>query len=107
MNNFNTKRGISILGILLLGVIIILVLSYFKVSVKDVVESDTGQENINYVKEGTQSFWDKYLSEPADYLLNDVWVNIFWKGFINNMERIRDGKPTDYEEAADNLKVNR
>lgn len=105
MKNFNTQRGISILGFLLLGFIIILVLSYFKVSVKDVVESPTGQENINYVKGETKSFWDKYLAEPVHYLWNDVWIDIFWKGFISNMERIRDGKPTDFDEASANLSV--
>jgi hypothetical protein len=98
MANILKKRdGISIIGVLFLGVILILVLSYFKISVKSVVESPTGQENITYVRGGTISLWDKYLSQPASYLWNDVFINIFWKSFINNMERIRDGQPNDYE----------
>ncbi|MFA5931844.1 MAG: hypothetical protein WC793_00485 [Candidatus Paceibacterota bacterium] len=105
MKNFNTQRGLSILGVILMGVLIILVLSYFKVSIRSVVESPTGQENINYVGGGTKSLWTTYLAEPASYLWNDVWVNIFWKSFISNMERIRDGKPTDFDNAANNLKV--
>ncbi|MEX2028909.1 MAG: hypothetical protein WD963_00290 [Candidatus Paceibacterota bacterium] len=107
MQNFNNKgnRGISIIGILLLGFILILVLGYFKISVRGVVESPGSQENIEYVKDTSRSFWEKYLKDPADYLWNDVWVDIFWQGFINNMERIRDGKPTDLDTAADNLKV--
>ena len=101
MTNFNkNKKGISIIGILLLGFVLILVLSYFKISVKSVVESPTGQENINYVGGGSRSVWDDYLKQPAAYLWNDIFVNIFWKSFVNNMERIRDGKPTDYETAA-------
>lgn len=94
------KKGLSIIGILLLGFILILVLSYFKISVKSVVESPEGQENINYVGGGTRSLWNDYLSEPADYLWNDIFINIFWKSFISNMERIRDGKPTDFENSA-------
>ena len=105
MKNFNKKAGISILGIIVIAFIAILVLSYFNVSIKAVVESPTGQENINYVGGGTKSLWTTYLAEPASYLWNDVWVNIFWKGFISNMERIRDGQPTDFEKAADNLKI--
>ncbi len=97
MNLYRENKGISIVGILLLGVILILVLSYFKVSVKSVVESPEAQDNIHYVGGGTISLWDKYLKEPASYLWNDIFINIFWKSFINNMERIRDGKPTDYE----------
>ncbi|MBI2630941.1 hypothetical protein HYW73_01850 [Candidatus Nomurabacteria bacterium] len=107
LNKLDNKKGISILGILFFGFILILVLSYFNVSVKNVVESPAGQENINYVKGETKSFWDKYLAEPASYLWNDVWIDIFWKGFISNMERIRDGKPTDYDKASENIGVNR
>jgi len=105
MKNFNKQRGISILGVLVLGVILILVLSYFHVSIKSVVESPTGQDNVNYVGGGAKSLWTTYLAEPASYLWNDVWVNIFWKSFISNMERIRDGQPTDLQKAGNNLKV--
>jgi hypothetical protein len=105
MKNFNKKGGISILGILILALIGILVLSYFKISIKSVVESPIGQENINYVGGGTRNLWDDYLAQPAHYLWQDVWVNIFWQGFINNMERIRDGQPTDFDNAAKNLQI--
>lgn len=97
MINFNKEKGISIIGILFLGFILILVLSYFNISVKSVVESPTGQENINYVGGGTRNLWNDYLKAPASYLWNDIFVNIFWKSFINNMERVRDGHPTDFE----------
>ena len=98
MNNKNL--GLSIIGVLFLGAILILVLSYFHISVRGVVESPTGQDNINYVKGTSQSLWDRYLAEPAHYLWNDVWLNIFWRPFISNMERIRDGQPTDFDISA-------
>ena len=105
MKNSNKVRGISILGVLVLGVILILVLSYFNISIKSVVESPVGQENVNYVGGGAKSLWTTYLAEPASYLWKDVWINIFWKSFISNMERIRDGKPTDFDKASENLKI--
>ena len=71
------KAGISIIGILFLGFIIVLVLSYFKISVRSVVESPTGQDNINYIGGGTRNLWDDYLQQPESYLWNDVFVNIF------------------------------
>lgn len=103
MKSFKKNNGLSIVGMLILGFILILVLSYFKISVKSVVESPTGQENINYVGGASRSVWDDYLKKPADYLWNEVFVKIFWKSFLNNMERIRDGKTTDYEDAAPSL----
>lgn len=105
MQNNNRQKGISILGILVFGIFIILVLSYFHISIKAVVESPSNKENMNYVGGGAKSLWTAYMAEPASYLWNDVWVNIFWKSFISNMERIRDGQSTDFEKAADNLKI--
>ena len=100
IKSIKQNRGLSILGIIILGFILILVLSYFKINVKSVVESPDGQSNINYVKGTSMTIWQAYLQKPAAYLWNDVFIKIFWQSFINNMERIRDGKPTDFEEAA-------
>lgn len=94
------EKGISILGILFLGVIIIFALSYFGISIRAVVESPQAQENFEYVEGGTRSLWNDYLKKPATYLWNDVFIDIFWASFISNMERIRDGESTDYENAA-------
>lgn len=104
MKNF-IKGGISILGVLFLCFILILVLSYFKINIKSVVESPEGQSNINYVRGESTNFWNQYLKKPATYFWQDIFVEIFWKSFINNMERIRDNKPTDYEKAAPIMKL--
>ena len=103
---FKTKKGgISILGFLVLSLLIIVALGYFNISLKAIVESPAGQENVTYVKDSAKSLWVKYLAEPAQYLWKDVWVDIFWKGFISNMERLRDGKPTDIDNAAQRIKI--
>jgi len=102
MNKFKYKKNglISIIGAIFLTILVVLVLSYYNISIRKVVESPTAQDNINYVGGASKSFWDKYLKDPASYLWNDVWINIFWKGFILNMERIRDGQPTDAQNFA-------
>ncbi len=108
MEKFKKKqKGISILGVLFLAVIVILVLSYFDISIKTVVESPAGQDNIGYVKGGTKNLWTEYLREPALYLWNDIWLELFWRPFVDNMERIRDGLPTDFDRAAENLEIMR
>lgn len=101
----NGQKGISIVGILLLGFVLILVLSYFKVNIRTVVESPEAQDNIGYVKGGTVSLWDRYLKEPATYFWDNIVVNIFWNSFISNMEKIRDGQSTDFETAAPTVNV--
>lgn len=106
MKKFNNKqRGLSVLGFIILTGIIILVLSYFNISIKAIVESPTGQENVNYIRGGTTNLWTTYLAKPAAYLWNDVVIDIFWAGFIENMKRIRDGIPTNIENAAPQLNL--
>lgn len=82
-----------------------MVLSYFNINIRSVAENPTTQENINYVRGETKSFWTTYLAEPASYLWNDIWVDIFWATFVSNMERIRDGKPTDLDDASKDIQV--
>lgn len=84
MKNLSKKRGISILGVLVLGVILVLVLSYFNVSIKAVVESPTGQENINFVGTTSRNLWNDYLAQPASYLWNDVWLKLIWNPLLSN-----------------------
>ena len=99
-NLINKKQGISILGVLLLGVIIILIISYYNISIKAVVESPQTQGNFSYVVGNSRSVWNDYLKSPATYVWNYVVVDLIWKSFINNMERIRDGQPTVFDNAA-------
>jgi hypothetical protein len=106
MKNSGAKQGFSILGIIILVFLGILVISYFNISIEKVVENPATQDNLQYVGGNTKSVWDKYLKDPANYLWHEVWVDIFWKGFISNMERIRDGKPTDLQNAAPTTPVN-
>ena len=94
------------MGILILGVLAIFVLSYFKISIRSIVESPETQDNLGYVGTGTKSIWDEYLKAPAEYLWKDVFIDIFWQGFISNMKRIKDGQPTDYETSAPFLNFN-
>lgn len=107
MKNIEIKKGgISIIGVLLLGVILIIVLSYFKINLKAVVENPETQSNFSYVGGVSKSLWNDYLKKPATYLWNDVFLAIFWKSFISNMENIRDNEPTDLENLAPQLNLN-
>ena len=101
----NKNSGLSIIGIIILGFVVLLVLSYFKISVKSVVESPTGQENIDYVTTNTRSLWNDYLKVPASYLWNDVFIEIFWNSFIDNMKAIKNNIPTNVENAAPHINI--
>ena len=100
MSSISKNKGVSILGIILILVAVILVLSYFNIDIRGFVESDQTQDNIEYVTESGKTIWERYLQEPAEYLWNDIFIELIWQAFIENLERVRDGKPTEIEEAA-------
>jgi len=95
INLNNKKKGF--IRLLVIIIILILVLSYFSINIKSVVESPTSQSNFSYVWGLISTTWNKYLAGPASYLWNDIFKDILWASFVNNMERVRDGKPTDFE----------
>src|ERR1035437_5073437 len=99
MKNFknNKKGGISILGILLLGVILIVALSYFHINIQSVVQSPDAQNNFSYVGTSSRNLWTDYLAKPVADVLNSTIVKTLWSSFISNMQKIHDGQPTDIQ----------
>jgi len=101
MNIFNFKSGNrGLIKFIVLIIIAIVILSYFGFNLREIVESPESQGNLGYVWGLVVSVWDNYLARPLRYLWNDIFVDILWAGFISNMERLRDGQPTDIELAA-------
>jgi len=47
--------------------------------------------------------WNSYLSQPILYFWHNIFIDLLWNSFIDNMERIRDGQPTTIEELAPQL----
>lgn len=84
MKNFNKKGGISIIGIILFAVLIILALNYFHISIRAVINSPSGQYNINYGGGDSTNLWDTYLAQPVSHLWNDV-VLPFLKPLISKI----------------------
>lgn len=77
MINFKNKGGISILGVVLLGIILILVLSYFGFDIKSLVESPKTQDNLNYVGGVLQDIWENILKKPVMWVWNNVLEKLF------------------------------
>jgi hypothetical protein len=99
MKNFhNTNGGLSILGFVFLGLIVLLVLGYFGVSLRTVATNPTSEDNIEYVSDTSRSLWDRYLKDPTTYLWNDIWLEIFWRPFISNMKKLNNGEPDEIQQ---------
>ncbi len=101
----NKKGGISILGVVLLTIVLIFVLSFFKINLKAVVESPDAQNNLQYVGYTGRSLWNDYLAKPIANVVGDLKLKTVWDAFISNMQRIHDGQPTDFQKLAPTVDV--
>ena len=96
-NQKNTQQGI--IKFILLLVIFVLIISYFKIDLRSVVESPQVQQNITYVKElATQAWnivlkplWDNYLSKPILYFWQNIFIEIIWKSFTQGLNALQTG----------------
>ena len=88
------KGVINILGIILLAIIFVLVLNYFNVSIRVVVEE--GESGSTHLRGETKSLWNEYLKNPLESLWKFI-LEVFWEPFVSNMERLKDGKPSDFD----------
>lgn len=93
MENESKKPRIQIrLGGLV--IIIILGLILFKVDIKDKIESEQFQKNINYVTEKIQDFWKKYIVDPFKSKTGDLVKDLANQG-LNQIQKSVDEKAGD------------
>jgi hypothetical protein len=84
------------LRFIILIIIVIVVLSYFKFDFKTFFESDMVKNNFGFVWSWTTYVWENYLQGPADYLWNDVFINLIWNSFIENLQRFKAGQGPNF-----------
>ncbi|MCA9351192.1 hypothetical protein KC929_00250 [Patescibacteria group bacterium] len=95
-----SKQQGSLKWIIIIIVALVLASYFFDFSVQNAVEDEQTQSNFNYVKTHVVGFYNAYLRNTAEYLWNDVIVDLLWESFIENLERIKEGQPTVFEDAA-------
>ena len=96
----NGNRGL--IRELLLLFLALIIFGYYGISVREVVQSPTSQDNISYVSTGATSVWDNYLKLPASYLWN-IYVDDIWSAAIHNLEAMKNNQPTDLQQKAPQL----
>ncbi len=90
-------RNRGVIGVIFLIIIAIFALSYFGISLRGIANSDTGKENIGFVKEVSIKLWDNVLKKPAEYLWYDIWLDLGWRPFIDTLKSLKAGKGTGIE----------
>ncbi len=88
---YNTgNRGL--VKTIILIVIALLILSYFGLNLRDIVNSPAGRDNFSYTQEVMINVWDNYLKRPVMYLWNDIFLELIWYPAIDNLTKIKNGE---------------
>lgn len=96
--NKNDRQG-GIIKLILIFVIFILILSYFNIDLRSVIQSPQTQQNIGYAKTfalkvwgiALKPLWDNYLSKPVLYLWQNIFIEILWKSFTQGLSALQAG----------------
>lgn len=95
MFSIHNQKGF--LRLILLIIIVIIVLSYFNIDIRGVVEAPQTQSNLQYVWGWVTLVWNEYLRSPVLYFWHNIFIDLLWESFVNNMERIKQGQSHDFE----------
>ena len=95
----NDNRG-GILRTIILIVVVLLVMSYFGLNIRAIVNSPAGQENFSYVQELMIKAWDGYLEKPVTYLWKDIFLDLIWNPAVENLTHIKNGEANEIQSSA-------
>jgi hypothetical protein len=96
-------NGGGIVSWVIIIVVALLILSYYGFSLRNLVNSPTTQDNFGYVATTTVTFWDQYLEQPANYLWNDVFINLIWDPAITSLTQMKNNQPTNIQSSSPTL----
>ncbi len=88
-----TNQGFGLISFIIILLIVIIVLGYFGISIRSIFGGGTtARDNLEYAWQMIKYVWNTYLTVPAYYVWN-IFYNLLWRSFVENAERIRQGKP--------------
>ncbi len=90
MQFLNLKGGISIIGVILLGIITVVVLNYFHLKVQIVHDNTTGPEKTATLQGSAIDLWNTYLAVP----LTNIWKTYF-EPLVSFILKNMQSPPTD------------
>ena len=94
---FKIQEQRGFLKLILIIIILIIVLSYFNIDIRGIIEAPQTQSNLNYAWGWVSLAWTEYLRSPVLYFWNNIFINLLWSSFVDNLERIKRGESHDFE----------
>ncbi|MCR4284360.1 MAG: hypothetical protein NUV64_03575 [Parcubacteria group bacterium] len=95
LKNGAISRQGGLIKMIIIFIIVILILSVLNIDIRSIVESEEVQTNFSYIWNFAKIVWSDYLSDPVTYFWNNIFISLLWTSFVDNMERIKAGEPTE------------
>jgi len=83
-------------------VIALLILSYFGLNIRAIVNSPAGHDNFTYVQEVMYNIWTNYLKGPVTYIWH-IFIDLIWNPAIENLTEMKNGGQGDIIRSAPKL----
>jgi hypothetical protein len=90
-NKIRSNGGGLIRNVILI-IALLIILGYFGLNLRNIVNSPVVQDNLGYAKELTIVGWSNYLKSPATYAYN-LYIRLIWDPAITALERMKAGGP--------------
>ena len=75
-SNYKNKEG-GLIKMIILIIVAIAILSYFRIDIKDFFTSEQFQKNLGYVLSFIGDLWSNYLAEPVSKIWG-IWLTYVW-----------------------------
>lgn len=98
------KEQSGFMKLIILIIIVVFILSYFGINLRSIVNNEDFQNNLNYVWGGVKYVWHTYLANPAKYLWYNIFIDLLWDSFVENMQRIKQGQDIEMIENMPRIK---
>ncbi len=79
---------------IIIFIIFIMIMSYFGIDLRAIVESPASQGNLGYIWSLSSTVWNNYLKSPVLYFWNNIFINLLWNSFIDSLDRIKNVQPS-------------
>ncbi len=90
MKNNRDQKGVALIGWIIIIIVLVLLLSYFGINLRGIVESDTGQSNFGYLQTVILGLWNGYLATPLSYFWNSA-IEPLWGLFLQSLDNLKNG----------------
>lgn len=73
------QKNKGLIKMVVVIVIALIVLGYFGFNIKDIIESNAVQTNLQYVWGFIKTFWNNYLAAPVIFMWDKFVVGVLWR----------------------------